>query len=196
MKYKNIIFDFGNVLAEFNETHILKQFCDNEDDLKILADTIFPNWSAIDKGSIEYETFCENVIRSIPDRLKTTAENVLLNWHKHLTPITQTWDFIHELKMRRCPIYILSNAPTHFAEHADFYEITKEFDGIIFSAVIKMAKPNADIYNYLFDTYGLKPEESFFLDDRKDNIEAGRALGMEGIIFTGDITSVKKAIQF
>ena len=98
--------------------------------------------------------------------------------------------------MRRCPIYILSNAPTHFAEHADFYEITKEFDGIIFSAVIKMAKPNADIYNYLFDTYGLKPEECFFLDDRKDNIEAGRALGMEGIIFTGDITSVKKAIQF
>lgn len=59
-----------------------------------------------------------------------------------------------------------------------------------------MVKPDPGIYLYLFQTYGLKPEECFFIDDLEDNIEAGRKLGMDGIVFTGDTEKVKKFIQF
>ena len=90
--------------------------------------------------------------------------------------------------------YILSNAPTYFAEHADYYEIVREFDGVVFSAPVRMAKPDARIYRYLFEHFDLKPETCFFLDDKPANVEAGRAAGMDGIVFTGDVEAVKKEI--
>ena len=42
---------------------------------------------------------------------------------------------------------------------------------------------DADIYQCLFTTYNLKPEECVFLDDRPENIEGGEKLGMRGIVF-------------
>ena len=34
------------------------------------------------------------------------------------------------------------------------------------------------------DTYGLNPDECVFIDDRKVNVDAAKALGMHGIVFT------------
>ena len=50
---------------------------------------------------------------------------------------------------------------------------------------MKMVKPNADIYEHLLREYGLEPEECVFIDDRAENVEAARALGMKGIVFAG-----------
>ena len=47
------------------------------------------------------------------------------------------------------------------------------------------------IYEYLLERYQLKAEECFFLDDRADNIEAAKAVGMEGMVFQGDYEAVK-----
>jgi putative hydrolase of the HAD superfamily len=46
-----------------------------------------------------------------------------------------------------------------------------------------MVKPNADIYEHLMDKYNLKAQECVFIDDRVENIEAAKALGMKGIVF-------------
>ena len=59
-----------------------------------------------------------------------------------------------------------------------------------------MAKPAPEIYRYLFDTFHLAPSECFFIDDTEANILAGRELGMDGIVFTGDVEAVKKAVGF
>ena len=47
-----------------------------------------------------------------------------------------------------------------------------------------MIKPEAEIYQRLFNKFNLKPEECLFADDRAENIEGGRRVGMEGIVFT------------
>ena len=84
-----------------------------------------------------------------------------------------------------------------FAEHAaDCYEITSLFDGIVFSAPIKMAKPQPEIYHHLFHTYHLSPADCFFLDDKPENIQAAKDAGMDGLVFTGDIDIVKERIGF
>lgn len=57
-----------------------------------------------------------------------------------------------------------------------------------------MLKPNPNIYQYLFDTYHLDPSECFFINDLEENIAAARNLGMDGIVFTGNINAVKDAI--
>ena len=50
--------------------------------------------------------------------------------------------------------------------------------------MVGMIKPDAGIYQCLFDKYILNPKECVFIDDRPENIEGGRKLGMEGIVFT------------
>ena len=162
MKYKNIIFDFGNVIGKFKGDYILGKFASTPEDYNILADAIFKNWVALDAGTIDYDQNAEDTIAELPDRLKDTARDFFENWFQYVDPLPETWEFIKELKARGVPIYLLSNASTRFAERApEDYPILKEFDGIVFSAPLKMAKPGHDIYYHLFNKYDLLPSECF-----------------------------------
>lgn len=194
MKYKNIIFDFGNVLATFNEPIILSAFC-QEGDREIFSKAVFYNWQALDEGNIAYHDYIPHALSLLPEHLHKNALDFFENWHQKLTPVKKIWELIYELKKHGYQLYILSNAPTHFAEHADFFEIVKEFDGIVFSAPIHMWKPNPDIYQHLFEKYKLHPEECFFIDDKADNIATAKACGMDGIVFNGNVDAVKLAIK-
>lgn len=196
MKYKNMIFDFGNVIGKFNGMYILKQFCESEEDCQLLASVVYEKWNELDKGTIDYNEYIEQTIDKIPDRLEDTVRTFFRDWPHHLLPIKDTLRFIDELKSRNIPVYLLSNAPTHFADWTASYEPLRKFDGIVFSAPLKMAKPDPEIYEYLFETYKLKPEECFFIDDLSANIETAKKLGMDGIVFTGNIDEVKAAVGF
>ena len=46
-------------------------------------------------------------------------------------------------------------------------------------------KPAPDGNLYLVRKYGLKPEETVFIDDRPVNIDGARAVGLQGIVYTG-----------
>ena len=85
-------------------------------------------------------------------------------------------------------IYYLSN----YSE--DLYHKTKNelafiesFDGGVFSYQEKCIKPDKRLYEILLDRYQIVPEQALFLDDRKENIDAARALGIQGEVFTEDL---------
>lgn len=100
-----------------------------------------------------------------------------------------------QIKRQHTGLYILSNAPIFFEEHADFFEITRLFDGAVYSGSIKKFKPNPDIYQHLFDTFSLNPSDCFFMDDKPENIKAAQKLGMNGMVFTGEnLSEIKHAI--
>ena len=75
MRYKNIIFDFGNVIGKFKGDYILGKFASTPEDYNILADAIFKNWVALDAGTIDYDQNAEDTIAELPDRLKDTARD-------------------------------------------------------------------------------------------------------------------------
>lgn len=186
MKFKNIIFDFGNVLAEFNVDEVLEHYCPDKSDRQLMKEATFFDWDLIDSGKVSYDEYIAQAATKLPERLLGALDAFKETWYQHLNPVEGIWKLIPKLKKKGYALYILSNASTYFADHSSFFEITKEFDGIVFSAPIKMAKPEPDIYHYLFDTFHLNPEECFFIDDREDNIETGRSLGMDGLVFTPD----------
>ena len=196
MKYKNIIFDFGNVIGKFDGKYIMQQFCSSEEDCSLLCSVIYKKWGELDKGTLDYDEYIEECLAALPEHLADPTRAFFKDWPRYITPKEETLHFIDELVERNVPVYLLSNAPTYFAEWARQYEVLKKFSGVVFSAPLKTAKPDPAMYQYLFSTYSLKPEECFFLDDLERNIEAGKSLGMDGIIFTGDIEEVKKAVEF
>lgn len=195
MKYKNIVFDFGNVIGKFDGDYILRQFCSSQEDMDILRPALYQNWLALDAGTIDYEENIENAAAQVPERLRDTVRDFFRRWPKYVAPIPQTYAFISLLKEKGANLYLLSNASTYFAGLAADWPVFRDFAGIVFSAPIKTAKPSPDMYRYLFRTYGLDPADCFFIDDLRENVEAGKRLGMDGIVFTGDIEEIKKRIH-
>ena len=54
-------------------------------------------------------------------------------------------------------------------------------EGIVVSGTEKMVKPDARIYKLLLTRYGLKANESIFIDDNQENINAANKLGFKTI---------------
>lgn len=63
------------------------------------------------------------------------------------------------------------------------YHFWDLFDGIMFSARVKMVKPDSEIFHKILDTYNLNPNETIFIDDIKENAEAARSIGITAIQF-------------
>lgn len=194
MKYKSIVFDFGNVIGKFDGHYIMEHFCSDESDIQFLSSVIYRSWPELDKGTIDYDEYAASVLAEIPDRLQEAARSFFREWPRYVELFPETERFIRELKEKGASVYLLSNAPTYFAEWTADYPVLRLFDGIVFSAPIKMAKPAPEIYQYLFRTYDLRPEDCFFIDDLEANISAGKSLGMDGIVFSGNIDEVRQAI--
>jgi putative hydrolase of the HAD superfamily len=58
------------------------------------------------------------------------------------------------------------------------------FDVLVWSFQLGIAKPDPAIYQFVLEKLGTRPEETLFLDDRRINIDAAKALGFRAIEFT------------
>lgn len=183
---KNIVFDFGDVIAKFCPEQIAGAFVGGED-RKLVTDVVFrEEWRELDEGTKDYGEYIAETKEMLPERLGETLDRLFRDWYRELPYVDGVCEMVQSLKGKGYRLYILSNASAYFAQKSSYFELTREFDGIVFSGVIKMAKPEDGIYRYLFETFGLKPEECLFIDDREDNIEAGKRNGMNGVVFQGD----------
>ena len=86
MRYKNIVFDFGNVIGSFDANYILDQYVHIKEDFTILANAIFKNWPALDAGTIDYDQTAAETIASLPAHLKDTARDFYANWFQYVNP--------------------------------------------------------------------------------------------------------------
>ena len=59
-----------------------------------------------------------------------------------------------------------------------------DFDVLVWSYQLHMAKPDPAIYLHTLHQLGTRPDETLFIDDKRVNIDAAQALGMKAIEFT------------
>ncbi len=89
-------------------------------------------------------------------------------------------DFLQECIDAGYHVYILSNLDNDSFKALDnmlpgFFNL---FDGVVISAHVKLMKPNPAIFSYTLDTYNLKPEETVFIDDQQENLNAAQKMGI------------------
>jgi len=94
-------------------------------------------------------------------------------------------EILEELRAREVPLYALTNwsAETFPAARARF-EFLQWFRGILVSAVVKLLKPDARIYEHFLETFAIDPASAIYIDDRRNNVDTAVTLGMHGIVFT------------
>lgn len=192
MEIKNIVFDFGNVLYKFEHENILYNYVDSEEEMLILKDVIFSDWKSIDIGAIPYEEYVEKVVETLPKNLKATGDIMLKSWHKTLPPVEGMIELLVNLKEKGYPLYLISNAPEFLTENFEYFPESKYFTDIVVSADCKMVKPDKNIYDFSVKKFGIKAEESLFIDDKIANIEGAKEFGLMTYHFDGDTKKLRE----
>jgi putative hydrolase of the HAD superfamily len=184
MAIKNIVFDLGGVLVDFDPDKCMKILGFSEEAVAAFHAHIFPDlWEACDKYPYE-----DDEIRALfKQHVPGYEREVDLLWD-HLPVITGVRPYadgwLRSLKEEGYRIYILSNyGKNSFAINSPTYDFLKYADGMVISYQICELKPDREIYEYLFRKYGLKAEESVFIDDRQINIDGAIRCNMQGILF-------------
>lgn len=186
---KNVIFDIGNVLVDFRWRALMEELKLPGETQAVFEHTVFGSrwWGELDHGIYEESEILKNFREDNRDHL----DEFNLVWDNR-DRLVESYEYavqwIEQLKALGLKVYLLSNYPRDiFALHAERgrFPFLDKVDGKVVSGFVKMIKPNADIYEYLLAEYGLEASECVFIDDRQDNVETARTLGMKGIVFQG-----------
>lgn len=182
---KNIIFDLGNVLIKFQPKKFIKENVDEKYREKFF-EIVFcgQEWKDLDRGVLEYSEAIKIFSEKLPEctlAIKKLFDNYILDT---LEPIEENIEILKKLK-KDYKLYILSNfhypAFDYIFENWDFFKL---FDGKVVSGHCKLMKPEKEIFEMICNKYSLVPSESLFIDDVKENIEAGQNFGMNVVHLT------------
>ena len=182
---RNIIFDIGNVLTDYRwEGFLADKGFDAEMIKKIAkASIMHPLWAEYDRGTWTDEQVLAAFVKDAPE-LEKELHQAFENIAGMVTPRAYAIPWLQELKAKGYHVYYLSNfshkAETECAEALNFLP---EMEGGILSYKDQLIKPEPEIYQLLLKRYGLKADESVFLDDTLVNVKAAEEQGIHGIHF-------------
>ncbi|MBE5883717.1 MAG: HAD family phosphatase [Lachnospiraceae bacterium] len=182
---KNIIFDIGNVLTDFRWRGFLLDKGFDEEMVERIAAATFrhPLWAEIDRGVWTEEQLMAAFLKEDPG-IEKEIQRTFDNIHGMVTPRSYAIPWLKELKGKGYRVLYLSNFSRKAeVECSDCLSFIPYMDGGILSYKEQLVKPDPAIYRLLLERYGLVAEDSVFIDDTPENVEAARAMGIHGIVF-------------
>ena len=186
---KNLVFDFGNVLIEWNPAKILAAFVKEEDRKRVEA-AIFDSglWAQTDTGQLTLEEAIQAAQTLLDGSYSATVEAIFTHWYETVDVYHQLQEKIFEWAQLGYGIYILSTTSEIFyaVENAGLLPITKVLTGKILSYEVGFAKPDKSIYQKLLTQYALHANQCVFIDDLQINLDAAKSLGFETILATSE----------
>lgn len=181
---KNIIFDFGDIFINLDKEIIfreIKRFGGNP----VLSPEIQAINNDYETGQISSEKFVSQLTKVYP---QATSEDIIGIWNGMLLDFPdKRLEFLEEMaKENNYRLFLLSNTNALHIEEVTrkmgvkkFNRFKNSFEQFYLSHEIHLRKPNADIYNFVLQENGLNAEETFFIDDTKENTDAAQQLGIQ-----------------
>jgi putative hydrolase of the HAD superfamily len=192
---KTVIFDIGNVLADFAWEPFFRKFGFKEAIFEKLANATVrsPQWHEFDRGALSHEEIIEAFISNDPD-VETEIRMVFQNVNGIVTKRDYAVKWIEHLKREGFQVLYLSNfAEITKIQCMDALEFIPYTDGGIMSYELQLVKPDPAFFQALIDKYDLKPEECVFIDDTWVNVEAAAAMGFH-IVHAKEHSQVLEAL--
>jgi putative hydrolase of the HAD superfamily len=140
---------------------------------------------ALDEGKLTGLGFWQKLLREAELPLDHAEE--LNRWDARLwtveNPIMVAWQL--KLKQRGLLTAILSNIGADVLASVErTFDWIHHFDVLVWSYQLGIVKPDPEIYRHTLRELGTNPEETLFIDDRRPNVEAARALGIQALEYS------------
>lgn len=158
---KNIIFDMGGVLIDYDPERVAAELFDGETAEIVLKKLLRSDlWAMKDRGTITPDEIIERIKDDLPPEALPKVTELANNLYPYMPPFEDTYELVRELKSSGYGVYLLSNASMDFYERKSGIPALALFDGYIISAEYHLLKPEKEIYLTLFDKFGLKPRNA------------------------------------
>ena len=181
-----VIFDLGNVLIPFNPRWLFRKLLPDEASIdRFFEETGFDAWNLeMDAG----RSFADGIAahsERFPHH-RSLFEAFFARWEETVgAPIAESIDIFQTLRHKGIRTYALTNFSAEtFPLAVARFPFLEEFDGTVVSGHERLVKPDPAIYQLLMQRYAVTAERAVFIDDRLENVEAARQLGLHGIHFT------------
>lgn len=197
-KVKAVIFDYGNVLS------ISPLDSDTSSMAKILDTTVDKFEQAYWQYRLDYDCGLSSNVKYwqlVSDALnKSVNENQIeeltksdvLSWSR---PNLEVVQYANELVEKGIELALLSNMPTDLKNWVEnSCNWLPKFNHRTYSCKLNCAKPDSEIYKHSINGLKSPLSKTVFVDDRKENIEAAKTLGVNSILFS-DIGKLKDSIE-
>jgi 2-haloacid dehalogenase len=184
---KNIIFDLGGVLIDWNPDYVFKEvFKDDEKLAWFYREICTMDWNENQDAGYPLAKATEERIALFP-QYEDSIRMYYGRWEEMLGDAIQ--DTVKLLKQcidsPALKVLALTNwSAETFPLALKRFDFLQWFEGIVVSGEEMTRKPFPDIYQTTLKRFDLKPEESLFIDDNKRNIEAAKAIGIQCILFS------------
>ena len=173
------LFDLGGVFFDWDPNYFYKNVFKKKNERENFLNNICNDeWNIQqDAGRLikDAETDLINKYPDYEDEIKLYYKN----HHQMFRKVFQhSVEVLNDLKNKQYECYVLSNWSWETFYGMDKkYPFLNKFDGLIISGKEKLVKPDAEIYKLAINRFNLIPQETVFIDDKKDNIEAANKLG-------------------
>jgi 2-haloacid dehalogenase len=183
---KNIIFDFGGVLVDWNPRYLYYELVDTKQEAdRFLSEICNDEWNMHQDAGRSLKEGTEVLQKKYPEH-KDMIQLYYDRWEQMLKDeIPQNSKLIPLLKALNFRLFGLTNwsgetFPIAFRRFPFF----KEFEGIVVSGDEKLLKPDKKIFELLLERYGLNPGECLFIDDNIKNTIVAEELGFRTIHYS------------
>lgn len=189
---KNILFDFGNVLFDIDLPAVernLRPLFGNDFERaaeKLRRDKVFELYET---GGLSTAEFVDLIRFS--GQTEIPADQVVAAWNSIFIGMpAHRFGMLLDLR-QRYKVFLLSNINELHERWIAEYMVRKHgiadyeslyFDGVYFSHLVRLRKPETAIFEYVLADAEILPEETIFFDDVAANIEAANALGIRGVL--------------
>ncbi|OAN11574.1 HAD family hydrolase [Photobacterium jeanii] len=194
---RNVIFDFGAVLFEWNPNKIVTSFTNSEFEQQQLLENVLrhDDWLSLDRGTM----LMAEVIPKFAARInfpESRMEDFFDHVQNQLAVIELSHQLLENLLALGYPLYYLTNMSNAFFDTlSERHAFIGDFKGGVVSASEFMIKPEPAIFELLLSRYNLQPEECLFIDDNADNVISARQLGIEAVQFTADKSCIQQIMS-
>lgn len=188
---KAVIFDFGSVLVGDEWKVIFKEIAQR---LKISEEKVQEIWRPLLEkwgiGEINEEGFWKELEKQAGIKInrKFTKDLFFRTYRDYTKDINESWEILAELKARKIRLALITNTiPPHVQAHKETGRIKRlkdlGFEVFVLSCKVGVRKPDPRIYKIALEKLNLSAESCVFIDDKLENIEEAKKLGMQVIHF-------------
>lgn len=181
-----VVFDLGGVLVDWDPRYLFRQLLPDDAAVEaFLADVCSPEWNAAQDAGRSWAEAVREASERFPEHAELVAAYDERWWETIGGQIDGTVEVLDELRQRDVGLYAITNWS---AEKFDLtfprFDWLAWFDGIVVSGYERIVKPDPRIFQLLVDRHGVDPRAAVYVDDVPANVDAARAIGMTGLVFT------------